>query len=88
MNVAEAIYLLCATTSLIAGAMLLRMYLLRRSPMLLWSFVGFLGLALNNVLVYLDLVVFQAGPDLSLPRAVAGATGMLVMLFGLIWEAQ
>jgi hypothetical protein len=68
--------------------MLLRYYLLRRTPMLLWSFIGFLGLALNNVLVYLDLVVYSQGPDLSLPRAVTGAASMLIMLFGLIWEAE
>jgi hypothetical protein len=85
--VAEAIYLLCAATSLIAAILLLRMFLARRTPLLLWSCLGFIGLAVNNVLVYTDLVLFKA-VDLSLVRALAGAIGMLVLLAGLIWEAD
>ena len=41
---AEAIYLLSALTSLVAGGLLLRYYLTRRTPLLLWSCIGFLGL--------------------------------------------
>ena len=83
---AEAIYLLCATTSLVAAAMLLRQYLRRRTRLLLWSVIGFAGLAVNNVLVYVDLVVF-AGIDLSLIRSAAGAAAMISLMYGLIWEA-
>ena len=83
---AEAIYLLCAATSLVAAAMLLRQYLRRRAPLLLWSFVAFVGLSINNVLVYVDLVLATA-VDLSTPRSAAGAIAMLVLLYGLIWEA-
>jgi len=82
----EAIYLLSALTSLAAAWLLLRCYLARRTPLLLWSCIGFAGLALNNVLVYADVVVFPA-VDLSLARTVAGAVGMLALLYGLIWEA-
>ena len=57
MTIAEPIYILCAATSLIAAGLLLRQYRASRTPLLLWSFVGFLGLAGNNVLVYIDLVV-------------------------------
>ena len=87
MTLAEATYLLCAATSLVAAGLLLRAYLARRSPLLLWSCVGFLGLAINNVLVYADLVLF-ARLDLSLWRAVAGAAGMVAMVYGLIWRAD
>lgn len=87
MTLAEAIYLLCAATSLVAAGLLLRYYLARRTPLLLWSTIGFLGLAVNNVLVYADLVLF-AGIDLSLPRTIAGAAGMLAMVYGLIWKAD
>ena len=51
MTIAEAIYLLCAATSLAAAAMLLRQYRSRPSRLLLWSCIGFAGLAVNNVLV-------------------------------------
>jgi hypothetical protein len=87
MTPAEAIYLLCAITSLVACGLLLRWYLRRRSPLLLWSCVGFLGLAINNVLVYVDLVLFVT-VNLSAIRAVVGALAMVVMLWGLIWEGD
>ncbi len=87
MTMAEAIYLLCAATSLAAGALLLRYYRSRRTPLLLWSCVGFLGLAVNNVLVYVDLVLVPQ-VDLRLTRAIAGAVAMLGMVYGLIWESD
>jgi hypothetical protein len=86
MTIAEGIYLLCAATSLLVAAMLLRQYLQKRTPLLLWSFIGFAGLAVNNVMVYLDLVTFAA--DLSLYRAGAGAIAMLALVYGLVWEAR
>ena len=86
MTIAETIYLLCAATSLIAAVLLLRQYRSRRTPLLLWSCIGFIGLAANNLLVYVDLVVVT-GSDLSLPRTLAGAVAMLVLVYGLIWES-
>jgi Family of unknown function (DUF5985) len=86
MGTAETIYLLCAATSLVAAFMLLRYYLRRRTTLLLWSFIGFLGLAVNNVLVFLDLVIYPS-IDMSLARATASALAMLALVYGLIWEA-
>ena len=86
MTAPEAIYLLSAVTSLVAAWLLLRYYLARRTMLLLWSCIGFAGLALNNVLVYVDLVLFPT-VDLSLERTLAGAAGMLALLYGLVWEA-
>jgi hypothetical protein len=87
MTIAEAIYLLCALTSLLAAALLLRRYRATRTTLLLWSCIGFLGLAVNNVLVYIDLVVVQS-IDLSLPRSAAGAVAMAALLYGLVWETR
>jgi hypothetical protein len=83
---AEAIYLLCALTSLIAAVLLLRQYRARRTPLLLWSCVAFFGLAANNLLVFVDFALLM-GTDLALARTLAGASAMLVLLYGLIWEA-
>jgi Family of unknown function (DUF5985) len=83
---AETIYLLCAVTSVVAALLLLRQYQARRTPLLLWSCIGFFGLALNNLLVFVDVTV-MTGTDLSLLRAVAGVGAMLVLLHGLIWTA-
>jgi len=87
MTTADAIYLLCAATSLTAAALLFRHYTARRTPLLLWSCVGFFGLAINNVLVFVDLAVFP-DRDFSLARTLAGALAVLVLVFGLIWEAE
>jgi hypothetical protein len=86
ITIAETIYVLCAATSLIAASLLLRHYTVRRTRLLLWSCIGFFGLAVNNVLVFIDLGVLP-GSDLSVPRTLAGAVAMLVLVYGLIWEA-
>lgn len=87
MGPAELIYLLCAGTSIVAAWMLFRYYLLSRTRLLLWSCVGFAGLAVNNVLVYLDLSPFPQ-VDLSLARTLAGAVGMLALVYGLTNESS
>ena len=87
MTLAEGIYLLCAGTSLAVAAMLLRQYRKSRTRLLLWSVLCFAGLAVNNVLVYVDLVMFT-GVDLSAYRSAVGAAAMLVMLGGLVWDTD
>ena len=84
---AEGIYLLCGATSLIAALLLFRQYTARRTALLLWSCIAFLGLVLNNVLLYVDLAMLEA-IDLSLVRTLAGTIGMLALVYGLIWEAE
>jgi hypothetical protein len=86
MTIGDAIYLLCGATSLIAAVLLLRQYNARPSPLLLWSCIGFLGLAVNNMLVYVDFGVLP-DVDLSLPRALVGALAMLALVYGLIRES-
>lgn len=85
MTIGEAIYLLCAATSLTAALLLLRQYRARRTSLLLWSCIGFFGLAANNLFVFLDFSVAR-GTDLSLPRSLAGALAMVALVYGLIRE--
>lgn len=86
MTIGEGIYLLCAATSLLAAILLLRQYRARRTSLLLWSCVGFFGLALNNLFVFLDFS-FMRGTDLSVPRSFIGTMAMLALVYGLIREA-
>ncbi len=88
MTIAEFIYLLCAATSAIAAVLLLRHYRARRSPVLLWSCIGFFGLAANNALVFIDFAVTGSAFSLALPRTMIGAGAMLVLLYGLLREAD
>jgi hypothetical protein len=87
MTIAKTIYLLCAATSLLVAMMLMRQYVISRTRLLLWSVISFAGLAVNSVLVYVDLVMYT-GVDLSMYRSAAGAFAMTVMLYGLIWETR
>jgi hypothetical protein len=84
---AEAIYLLCAVTSLGCAALLLRGYRRSRARLLLWSSACFVFLALNNILLFADLVLIPS-VDLSLVRSGAGLAALALLLFGLIWDGR
>ena len=83
----ETVYILCALMSIACAGFLLRGYLDTRSQLLLWSSICFGFLALNNIILFFDLVIFtQIDFEGVLWRnsmsAIAGST----LLFGLIWE--
>ena len=84
----EAVYLLCAATSLACAILLLRGYQRQRTRLLLWSSLCFVLLALNNALLFIDLIIVPAGLDLSLWRSITALSGVSVLLFGLIWESR
>ena len=82
----DAIYILCAATSLLCAGMLLRAWARSRARLLLWSAVCFVALCGENLLLLVDVWVV---PDVSLVilrRSIALA-GVLTLLFGLVWEA-
>jgi Family of unknown function (DUF5985) len=83
--VATAVYVLSALISLACAALLLRSFAATRSGLLLWAAVCFLGLTLNNVLLFVDKVV-ATDVDLSLWRTVPALAGTLALVFGLLWE--
>jgi hypothetical protein len=84
---AEAVYLLCALTSLGCALALLRMYVRRGTRILLWSCLCFVGLAANNIVLFVDLVVVPMR-DLSLVRAAIAAGATLILAVGLIWDVE
>ncbi len=85
---AELTYLLCAATSVLCAALLLRGYLRTRTRLLMWSTLCFIGLAINNILLFVDLVIFP-GPDidLRLERSGSALISIALLVIGLIWEA-
>lgn len=83
---AETIYLLCAATSVLCAVLLFNGYRASRTRLLFWSSLCFMGLALNNVLLFVDLVVVK--PDLSLLRTSVAAAAMLALCLGLVWESR
>jgi hypothetical protein len=84
---AETIYTLCVATSILAAAMLFRMWRRRGTRLLLWSCVCFAGLALNNAILLIDLVIVP-NVDLMVLRSTTALASVLILLFGLVWESS
>ena len=81
------VYGLCLLTSAACAALLIRSYLRSRQPLLLWSAACFSFLAVNNLLVVLDMVVLTQS-DLSAARLATGLTAVCVLLYGFIFEVD
>ena len=81
------LYLLAALTSAACTLLLFGQYAKHRVRLLLWSGLCFVGLTLNNVLLFLDLVVLTTA-DLRLVRLLASLGGMMFLLYGFIWDAE
>ena len=84
---AAFIYTLCALTCLACAVLLLRAYRETRGQLLLWSGLCFVGLTVSNVFLVLDRIVYP-DLDLSLPRLGSAFVGMLLLLYGLVWESD
>lgn len=84
---AGMVYVLCALTSLACTVLLLRGYRQSGVRLLFWSGLCFLGLALNNGLLFVDRKVFPE-VDLYLLRNLPALAGLMLLLYGLIWEAE
>ena len=81
------LYLLCVLTSMAVTFFLVRSYLERKTRLLLWSSLCFVGLTINNIILLLDLGIW---PDINLRplRLGVALAGMLLLLYGFIWEAE
>jgi hypothetical protein len=84
---AEVVYLSAAVLSALCGALLFRGYRRSRVRLLLWSAVCFIGLAANNALLFVDLVVVPELVDLSLVRLLTALVGMGLLVYSLVWES-
>lgn len=83
----EFVYVLCMVTSVLSGALLFRSYISNRSRLLMWSALCFMGLAINNILLLVDLLVVP-NTDLRLLRSGSGVISLVLMVLGLIWEGR
>lgn len=85
---AEAVYVLCMLTSLFCAFLLFRSYRASHSRLLLWSTVCFVGLALSNALLVVDLIILPETIDLRPLRTVIGFTSTGLFLGALVWELR
>jgi hypothetical protein len=81
------VYILSVLVGGACAFLLLRGYVRSRKKLLLWSGLCFGGLALSSLLVFVDLVVL---PDIDLfhYRLLTTTVALVLLIYGLIWEAK
>lgn len=81
------LYLTAILSSLACTVALFRGYRRQRIRLMRWSAICFAGLAINNVALFIHLVIF---PDVSLRllRLVPALAGMLCLLYGFVWDVE
>jgi hypothetical protein len=55
--------------------------------LLLWSGLCFVGLTLNNVFLIADKLVFP-DVDFGMARSMSALAAMVVLIYGLVWDAE
>jgi len=84
-----AVYILCFLTSAACAWLLGNSYRRSRAPLLLWSSISFVFLALNNLALVLDLVIWtRPEVDLRLPRLLLALAASCSLLFGFIFKIE
>jgi hypothetical protein len=87
LHLGALVYLLCFITSGLCAYLLVSAFSLRREKLLLWSAGCFCLLAVNNLLVLVDIVLLPS-IDLSWPRALTSFAAVAVLIYGFIWEIE
>ncbi len=84
---APVVYVIGALTTCVCAVLLLRGFFRSRQRLLLWSGLCFVGLAISNSLIFVDLVLL---PDVNLYRLrlATAAVAMVLLLYGLIWGSD
>jgi len=84
---AEIVYVLCTITSIICLVLLIRQYVRTPNRLLFWTGICFAALAVNNVLLFVDLVLFPGTAiDLSMWRTCSALVGLTALVYGFILE--
>jgi len=84
---ATLVYILCALTALTAALLLFRAYLRVRAAVVFWSGLCFTGLAVCNVVLVLDKLVYTE-IDLLPIRLWITLISLALLLFGLIYSNE
>jgi hypothetical protein len=82
------LFLLAIVTSLACTILLFRGYLQTSLRILMWSALCFVCLTVNNLLLFVDLVVLPQDVDLRVFRHGTALVGMLFLIYGFIHESE
>ncbi len=82
------LFLLAALTSVGCMLLLFRGYARSGIRLLFWSAMCFIFLSVNNVLLFIDVIVLPTQVDLRVFRLSAALAGIACLLYAFIWEAE
>lgn len=83
----KLVFALCAATSVLCAALLLRGYLRSRARGLFWACLCFVGLSITNLLLIFDRYVFTS-VDMSLWRLSIALVSTLLLVGGLLFDSE
>jgi hypothetical protein len=81
------VYIACFVASALCAGLLVRQYLRRAQPILLWSGACFVLLAASNLIVVIDQL-FLPEANLREGRLWLTLLAISILLYGFIWEAE
>lgn len=84
--ISSIVYLLCALTSVLCTVLLYLNYRKNKTNLLFWSAICFFCLSLNNILLFVDLVLTAPTTDLSVIRTLPAAVGFAVLVSNFAWD--
>lgn len=81
------VYFLCFASSALCAYLLSNAFSRQRERLLLWSGLCFCFLALNNLLVFIDIILL---PDFNLVpfRSIMALAATSLLIYGFIWEIE
>jgi hypothetical protein len=79
------VFVFCAMTSAASAFLLWRASQGAKVRLLFWAALCFLGMTVNNILLFVDVIV-GTGLDLSLFPHLAALVSIVLLNVGLIWE--
>ena len=86
---ANAVYVLCALTSVACALMLWRGYRRSGARLLLWSCLCFVALAVNNLLLAIgNLFIPHWVLEQAELRVAVALAGLAMLLYGLVWDVE
>ena len=87
LSFAATVYLLCFVGSALCAYLLVSAFRRSGEKLLLWSAICFCLLAVNNLLVCLDILVLP-DVDLTVLRSLTSFAAVVVLLYGFVWEIE
>jgi hypothetical protein len=81
------VYFLCFLGSGLCAYLLVSAFRRSNEKLLLWSAICFCLLAVNNLLVFVDIIVFPE-VDLTVWRSLTSVSAVSALIYGFVWEIE